>query len=198
MLELEFAQEVARHLGEGWEVSRVRPNQMRLQKDGVERLLLKGNDWYSWERSDRVEVHGIFPDFEGQPALSWHNEKKPYITCAKNLGPENLARAIKSRFLPKFWPHVEQAEQIVRGMQAGWDRRKVNAQALSAILGEPAGNGRGHPAGAHDQLSISLNSSSDGLYGKVRVFEGSCTFTINNCPVELGRQIAQLIADGRG
>ncbi len=196
MPELEFAQAVAQHLGEGWEVKQVRQNEMRLQKDGTERLLLKGDDWTYWEKSDRVEVHGIFPGFDGQPVLSWRSGKRPFITCAKNRGPENLARAIEKRFLPRFWHRVEQAEQIVAGMQAGWDRRKANAQALSAILGVSVGNGRGQEVGPHDQLSVSLVGQGS-LYGSIRVFEGSMTLTINSCPVDLALQIAQLIADSR-
>ncbi len=200
MSELEFAQEVARHLGSGWtaRVESDRRNMAYLYKDSVERLLLKGDDWDLWAESRRVEVHGIFPNFEGQPALSWYGDnKKPYITCAKNLGPENLARAIKSRFFPKFWPYVEQAEKVVREMQARWERRKANARELADILGTLVGNGRGQEAGAHDQLSASL-TGADGLYGNIRVFEKSLTLTVNNCPIDLGLKIAQLIVDNRG
>lgn len=194
---LKFAQEIASHLGNGWtaHIKEDRKNRAYLRSYGIERVILGGDDWYSWEKSKRIEIHGIYPQFGNEPVLSWYgDDKAPTITCAKSRGSEKVTRDIERRFLPKFWPLVEKAEIIVEQYTDDAASRMQNALDIAEVLGEEIDNGRGSDIRAYDTLTVSLGSYKKGVYGSVEVHKDSYSFKIRSCPIDLGLQIAQLIA----
>lgn len=193
--ELEFTRKVAECLGSGWEAV-IAGDQVRLYKDGVERIFLRGDGW-KWNEDGRVSVHGIYPQFCNRGVLSWYGENVcPHITCAISRGPAAVARDIERRFLPDFWHHVERAEKLVEQYTNDMQSRARNALDIAGVLGENI------PSNLRDgwesQIKIRFGGYNNAPWGHVDVSKEDYTFEIRHCPVDLGLQIAQVIARHKG
>jgi len=188
-----FARDIADAMGPQWRYDAEAANNNRCGyingPDGA-KLGIILDPWYDRpeERSKyRVEVVGCYASFL-RDTIRPHKHEAPRITCAPSRGAEAIARDIERRFLPGYWPALDETHEAAgryeQQFYAMLDGMGVLSETLEAKF-EPEPTAWGNPHMRWSSRDISTHIKWHGEYG--------ISMEINHLPVDVAVEIAELL-----
>jgi hypothetical protein len=189
-----FAREIADAMGPQWtydaeDVTNSRCAHLDGPNAGRIRIIL--DPWYDdpemTRRDYRIEVIGCYARFLRDDVRP-HEHEAPRITCAPSRGAETIASDIERRFLPDYWPALDEthnaAGRYERQFYKMLDGMGVLSETLEARF-EPEPTAWGTPNIRWSGRDMSTRIQWHGEYG--------ISMEINHLPVDVAVEIAELL-----
>jgi len=187
---VEFAKQVADEMGEEWEVEGCRSRRMVLVGPQRGKISITGYGLH-WEASDRVKVFGIYPTYEGVMVLSSYNTQFPKISVAIERGAAAVANAIQRRFLPKYWPLVKMAYELIEEYTAANDRVVREAEMIAQTI-----DGQIQPRSIESGILCKtpiVRFRCGAVSGDAQVQNDAINLSIRYCSLELALQLLEIV-----
>lgn len=189
-----FAREIADAMGRQWQYDGEVVNNNRvgyIDGPNAGRLGIVLDPWYDdpehGHNNYRVKVIGCYPKFM-RDTIRPHEHESPEITCAPTRTPESIARDIQNRFLPDYWPALDEAHETAgryeREFYAMLDGMGVLSETLEAKFEPDPSIGR-TPVIRYSGKDIRATVEWNGNYG--------VSMELRWLPLEVAVEVAELL-----
>jgi len=180
-----LARDIAQALGAEWQYASEQPYEHRALLAGSGGIGLN----LAWKQSNhgRLTIVGCWPE------LVWYKERsysfepyqdRPIISVAASRGPNNIAKDIERRLLPKYLPLWEGAVKARNARLAEIEKLESMLVRLLEIPGTREDKGK-------DGARF---GESNGPWGSIETYsDGPATLTIHNLPFEVAREILEKV-----
>jgi hypothetical protein len=162
---LEFAEQVANHLPDGWRVADEQPGGrgVRLEGPGGARLRVAPGGYGGFDPdADRVQVDGVWPELVRDGHRHAHffipHDGDIHITATASRGPEAVAGDVARRLLPQYLPRLREAQERKAAYLAREEARRAALEGLAEAAG-----------GLGEVRAEAVQLSGGGLFGHATV-----------------------------
>jgi hypothetical protein len=190
-----LAQDIAKELGQGWTFKPLdEPYPTQYISGPHEAEIAIRIETYG-ARKGRIEVHGNFHigrnrefiDVRGWNHSTSERCKLPEISVSGNRGAAATAKEITRRFLPEYFPLLQQAIDK-RDAAASWeDKTRANLVTLAAIVNASVPVER-------DRTTASFYRN-DRAYGDIQCSGDSVSLKLSSLTMEQAKRVLAMIAE---